>query len=64
MSFGHLAQKSLVSCLSIFSKGFSSKTTQTILSKLHMQPPCKGVKKVYIFGPGHVSKMAAMLIFV
>ena len=28
-----------------------------------MQPPGKGVKKVYIFGLGHMSKMATMLIY-
>ena len=28
-----------------------------------MQPPSKGGKKVYIFRPDHITKMAAMLIF-
>ena len=28
-----------------------------------MQPPGKGRKKVYIFGPGHMTKMATMPIY-
>ena len=39
----------------------SPETTGPISIKLHMQPPSIGGKKVYIFGPGHMTKMAAML---
>ena len=46
---------------STFLKDFSSETTGPISIKLHMQPPGIGGKKVYIFGPGHMTKMAAML---
>ena len=28
-----------------------------------MQPPGKGGKKVYIFGPGHMTNMVAMPIY-
>ena len=40
-----------VSCLSSCSKGFSSETTGPIPFKFHLQPPSKGAKIVYIFGP-------------
>ena len=40
------------------------KTTEPISFKFHMQPPRKGVKKVYIFGAGHIKKTAAMPIYI
>ena len=52
-----------VSCLSTFSKGFSSETTGPISFKFRMQFPSKGGKKVYICGPGHMTKMATMPIY-
>ena len=35
-----------------------SETTGTISFKFHIQPPGKGVNKVYIFRLGHMTKMA------
>ena len=49
--------------LSTFSNNFSSDTTRPISDKFHMQLPGKGGKKVYIFGPGHMIKMAALPIY-
>ena len=45
------------------SKDFSSATTRPISIKFHMQSPGTGEKKVYIFHPGHMTKMAAMPIY-
>ena len=59
----NLGQSSHVSCLSTSSKGFFSETAEQISFKFHMQPFSKGGKKVYIFGPGHMNKMAAMPIY-
>ena len=39
-------QRSLVSCMSTFSKDFSSKITGPILFKFHSQPSGKGGKKI------------------
>ena len=61
-SFGDLGQRSHVSCLSTFSKGFSSETTGPILFKFHMQPSRKGGKKLYIFYSSHMTKMATIPI--
>ena len=49
--------------MSTFSKGFFSETTGPISFKFHMQPSSKGGKKVYIFSPGHMTKMAALRIY-
>ena len=56
--------------LSIFSKDFFSKTTGAISIKIHKQPSGKGGggcggwgEKVYIFGPGRVTKVATMAIY-
>ena len=48
---------------STFSKDFSSETTGPISIKFHMQPLDRGGKKVYIFRPDHMTKMAAMPIY-
>ena len=45
-------------CLSTFLKDFSSENTGPISIKFHMQPLSKGGKKIYIFCPGHITKMA------
>ena len=42
---------------------FSSETTWPIEAKFYVQPPWQGGKKVYINGPGHMTKMAAMPIY-
>ena len=46
-----------------FSKDFSSENTSPISIKFHMQPLDGGGKKVYIFRPGHMTKMAATPIY-
>ena len=46
-----------------FSKDFSSETTGPISIKFHMQPQDRGGKKVYIFRPSHMTKMAATPIY-
>ena len=48
-------------CLSTFLKDFSSENTGPISIKFHMQPLGKGGKKIYIFCPGHITKMATWL---
>ena len=53
-------------CLSTFSKDFSSETARLISIKFHMQSLYRGGgrgKKVYIFRPGHMTKMEAMPIY-
>ena len=50
-------------CLSTFLKDFSSENTGPISIKFHMQPLGKGGKKVYIFCPGHITKMATLPIY-
>ena len=44
-------------CLSTFLKDFSSENTGPISIKFHIQPLGKGGKKIYIFCPGHITKM-------
>ena len=46
-------------CLNIF----SSETALPIKTKLYVEPPWEGGTKVYINGPGHMTKMAAMPIY-
>ena len=46
-------------CLNIF----SSETTLPIKAKFYVESPWEGGTKVYINGPGHVTKMAAMPIY-
>ena len=52
-SFGDFGLSSLVSCLSTFSKDFSSENTGPILFKFHMQPSGKGGKSIYIWARSH-----------
>ena len=47
---------------STISKIFSSETAWPIKANLHVEHPWIGGKKVYINGPGHMTKMAAMAI--
>ena len=47
-------------CLSIF----SSETALPIKAKFYVEPPWEGGTKVYINGPDHMTKMAAMPIVV
>ena len=46
-------------CLNIF----SSETAWPIKAKLYVEPPWEGGTKVYINGPGHMTKMATMPIY-
>ena len=46
-----------------FSKIFSSETAWPIKAKFYVEPPWEGGTKVYINGPGHMNKMAAMPIY-
>ena len=40
-----------------------SEITWPINAKFHLEPPWEKRKKVYINGPGHMTKMAAMPIY-
>ena len=46
-------------CLNIF----SSETALPIKAKFYVEPPWEGGTKVYVNGPGHMTKMAAMPIY-
>ena len=46
-------------CLNIF----SSETTLPIKAKFYVEPLWEGGTKVYIKGPGHMTKMAAIPIY-
>ena len=46
-------------CLNIF----SSETALPIKAKFYVEPAWEGGRKVYINGPGHMTKMAAMPIY-
>ena len=52
-----------LSSVSTISDVFSSETALPINAKLHVEPPWEGGMKVYINGPGHMTKMAAMPIY-
>ena len=47
----------------LFSNVFSSETTWPIKAKFYVEPPWEGRTKVYINGPGHMTKMAARPIY-
>ena len=46
-----------------FSNVFSSETAWPIKAKFYVEPPWEGGMKIYINGPGHMTKMAAMPIY-
>ena len=46
-----------------FSNVFSAKTAWPIKAKFYVEPPWEGGTKVYINGPGHMTKMAATPIY-
>ena len=48
---------------STFSNIFSSETAWPIKAKFYVEPPWEGGTKVYINGPGHMTKMAATHIY-
>ena len=53
-----------VVCMSTFSGVFSSETTEPIEAKFHLKSPWDGQTKVCSNGPGHMTKVAAMPIYV
>ena len=57
------SSSSVVLCPSTISKVFSSDTTWPIKAKFYMEPPLEGGTKVYINGPGHMTKMSAMPMY-
>ena len=58
---GH-ALASVLNPSSAISKIFSSETAWLIKAKFHVEHPQEGRTKVYINGPGHMTKMVAMAI--
>ena len=48
---------------STISNVFSSETARPIKAKFYVEPPWEGGTKVYINGPGHMTKMAAIPIY-
>ena len=48
---------------STFSNIFSCETARPIKAKFYVEPPWEGGTKIYINGPGHMTKMAAMPIY-
>ena len=46
-----------------FSNVFSSETAWPIKAKFYVEPAWEGGTKLYINGPGHITKMAAMPIY-
>ena len=56
-------RQSSVRRTSTISNIFSSETAWPIKSKFYVEPPWEGGTKVYINGPGHMTKMAAMPIY-
>ena len=48
---------------STISNIISSETTGPIKAKFYVEPPWEGGTKVYMNGPGHMTKMAAMPIY-
>ena len=46
-----------------FSNIFSSETAWPIKAKFYVEPPWEEGTKVFIIGPGHMTKMAAMPIY-
>ena len=49
---------------STISNVFSSETVWPIEAKFYVEPPWEEGTKVYINGPGHMTKMAAMPIYI
>ena len=50
-------------CVSTVSNIFSSETTRPIEAKFHVEHPWDGRTKVCSNGSGHMTKLAAMLIY-
>ena len=54
---------SVIRRTSTISNIFSSETAWPIKAKFNVEPPLEGGTKVYINGPGHMTKMDAMPIY-
>ena len=54
--------KSYLFVICNISKDFFSETTP-ISIRFYVQPSGKGEQKVYVLGPGHMTKMSAMSIY-
>ena len=50
-------------CVPVFSNIFSSETAGLTEAKFHVESPWDGGTKVCSNGPGHMTNMAAMLIY-
>ena len=46
-----------------FSNVFSSEAAWPVKAKFYVEPPWEGGTKVYINGPGHMTKLASMPIY-
>ena len=57
------SSSSVVVRLFTYSNVFSTETARPIKAKFYVEPPWVGGTKVYINGPGHFTKMAAMPIY-
>ena len=49
--------------MTTFSNIFSTKTALSIKAKFYVEPPGEEGTKVYINGPGHMTKVATMPIY-
>ena len=50
-------------CCPPFSNVFSPETAWPNIAKFYVEPPLEGGTKVYINGPGHMTKVAPMPIY-
>ena len=64
MTPAYIRRTSSVLCLSQFSKIFSSETTRSIEIKFHIKTSLDAGTKVCESGQGHMTKMAAIPIYV
>ena len=53
----------MVRCRPFTISNVFSETAWPVKAKIYLEPPWEGGKKVYINGPGHMTKMATMPIY-
>ena len=53
----------LYTCIRPLFSTIFSETAWPIKAKFHVEPPWEGGGKVYIYGPGQITKMATMPIY-
>ena len=58
-----VVRPSIVRRMSTISNIFSSETARPVKAKFYVEPAWEEGTKVYINGPGHMTKMAAMPIY-